>query len=102
MCNTVSMRNAQIIAEATKSNLKGPIIRINPYEIHVNDPNYIDEVYAGSSKTRDKYRWLKRFQSECAARSSVKCAVSDSCVKQLPCRFSEPYLMNSIAREGPL
>lgn len=47
-------------------NLKGPIIRINPFEIHIMDPEYIDQVYAGSIKIRDKYKWANRYTSECA------------------------------------
>ncbi|MCJ1465918.1 hypothetical protein MMC07_004537 [Pseudocyphellaria aurata] len=38
----------------------GPIIRINPHELHINDPEYIDEIYAGASRKRDKYRWISR------------------------------------------
>lgn len=36
---------------------QGPIIRINPYEIHINDPEYIDEIYVGSSRKTNKYPW---------------------------------------------
>jgi cytochrome P450 len=36
----------------------GPIIRISPHTIHINDPNYIDMVYAGPSKRRDKWRLI--------------------------------------------
>ncbi|KAB8213436.1 cytochrome P450 [Aspergillus novoparasiticus] len=32
----------------------GPIVRINPREIHINDPEYYDEIYAPSWKRRDK------------------------------------------------
>ncbi|KAL9609721.1 MAG: hypothetical protein Q9167_005529 [Letrouitia subvulpina] len=38
----------------------GPIVRINPHEIHINDPEFIDEIFAGPSKPRDKYRWISR------------------------------------------
>ena len=36
----------------------GPIIRINPYEIHIIDPEFIDELYVGSSKRKtDLWSW---------------------------------------------
>lgn len=39
----------------------GPIIRINPYEIHINDPYFYDELYVTGSKGKtDKWAWSVR------------------------------------------
>jgi hypothetical protein len=38
----------------------GPIIRISPFELHVSDPEFYDEVYASSAsnRKRNKYYWF--------------------------------------------
>lgn len=38
-------------------------MRINPHEVSINDPDYIDEIFTGATKKRDKFRWAQRFSS---------------------------------------
>lgn len=35
----------------------GPIIRISPYELHVDDPSFLKTLYASDGGRRDKYAW---------------------------------------------
>ncbi|OCT53733.1 Trichodiene oxygenase [Cladophialophora carrionii] len=36
----------------------GPILRINPEEVHINDADYYDQVYAGSTHKRNKWTFF--------------------------------------------
>lgn len=37
----------------------GPIIRINPFEVHISDPYYYDTIYASTARgeKQDKWEW---------------------------------------------
>ncbi|KAL8939846.1 MAG: hypothetical protein Q9216_003134 [Gyalolechia sp. 2 TL-2023] len=40
----------------------GPVVRISPYEVHIHDPEFIDQVYPGSAVRTEKYAWgMKMF-----------------------------------------
>ncbi len=52
----------------------GPIIRIDPYELHISDPAYYDELYASSAsgEKRNKWGWYtKQFGTPGAMFSTV-------------------------------
>ncbi|KAF7950062.1 hypothetical protein EAE96_007363 [Botrytis aclada] len=38
----------------------GPVVRINPHELHFNDPNFINDIFAGTQQRRDKFKWTPR------------------------------------------
>ena len=50
----------------------GPIIRISPAELHIRDSDYYEEIYAPSSKRRDKYQgWVNNSGAPTSGFSTV-------------------------------
>ncbi|KAL4808782.1 cytochrome P450 [Aspergillus unguis] len=51
----------------------GRIIRINPYEIHIQDPAFYSTLYTGATKKRHKWAWAARmFGNNTSAFSTVR------------------------------
>ncbi|MCJ1321263.1 hypothetical protein MMC15_006607 [Xylographa vitiligo] len=69
------VRGGQYIFHVRELHKKyGPIIRVNPYELHVSDPDFYDVLYASyaSGEKRDKYEWYtKMFGTPTAGFSTV-------------------------------
>jgi hypothetical protein len=54
-------QNQLVFSIITQTNIHlGPIIRITPDEIHINDVGFLDTIYAPASSQRDKYPYQLR------------------------------------------
>lgn len=50
----------------------GPIVRINPHEIHVSTPEFFNTIYSGGHTKRDKWGWaLKGFGIDFSVLSTI-------------------------------
>ncbi|EKG12713.1 Cytochrome P450 [Macrophomina phaseolina MS6] len=55
------VRNGQYTFEIRRMHeIYGPIVRISPHELHVNDPSYVDKLYVAGGKKRHKYEYFVR------------------------------------------
>jgi cytochrome P450 len=53
--------------------LRGPIVRINPDELHIKDSEYFDEIYTSSNRKRDKYaKWAKTGGSPSSTATTIE------------------------------
>lgn len=53
-----------IVSYLNTKHLQGPIVRITPHELHVADPNFYTEIYAGPTRRRDKDPRLVRLAGQ--------------------------------------
>ncbi|KAK0384864.1 hypothetical protein NLU13_7342 [Sarocladium strictum] len=67
-------RYGRVIAEMHKT--YGPLVRINPDELHCSDPYFADEVYAGSSRIRDRWQHQMNITAQGPASLSTASTIS--------------------------
>ena len=73
----------------------GPIIRINPFEVHIDDPDFYDEVYVvGSKRKSEQWSWTVSISLCLALLSSVACCLKSSyCLVRRLCRHDSTILL---------
>ncbi|KAI0401910.1 putative cytochrome P450 [Xylaria palmicola] len=67
------IRRGQFTFQIQKMHRKyGPIVRINPFELHIEDSSYWDELYTGH-KEYERYEWMSgRFGANTTTSSTVR------------------------------
>ncbi|KAM0230947.1 hypothetical protein ACHAP5_011223 [Fusarium lateritium] len=82
----------------------GPIVRINPYEVHINDANFYDEIYAnGPHRPRNKVRFMSThdesmFDSFKAETHRVRRAALSGSFSKQSIRALEPRILETISQ----
>ncbi|KAF5973498.1 trichodiene oxygenase [Fusarium bulbicola] len=80
----------------------GPIVRINPYEVHINDDTFYDEIYAsGPHHPRNKVRFMSThdesmFDSYAAETHRVRRAALSGSFSKQSIRALEPQILQTI------
>ncbi|RKL19410.1 hypothetical protein BFJ68_g3684 [Fusarium oxysporum] len=80
----------------------GPIVRINPYEVHINDDSFYDEIYAsGPHHPRNKIRFMSThdesmFDSYAAETHRVRRAALSGSFSKQSIRALEPQILQTI------
>ncbi|KAF5243380.1 hypothetical protein FANTH_8202 [Fusarium anthophilum] len=80
----------------------GPIVRINPYEVHINDDTFYDEIYAsGPHHPRNKVRFMSThdesmFDSYTAETHRVRRAALSGSFSKQSIRALEPQILQTI------
>lgn len=65
-------RSSSSILPSTQ-NLLGPIVRIRPDILHINDPEFIEKLYGTAGKRRDKYKVaINGFATKTAGLGTIK------------------------------
>lgn len=77
----------------------GPIIRITPSELHISQPDFYDEIYAGGGRRRDKW---ERFTRQFGIPESVFTTVSHEKHRMRRSALNPFFSMGSVRRLQPM
>lgn len=78
----------------------GPIVRINPYEVHISDPDFYDTLYAASNSNRkDRWSW---YTSGLGIPTSTLATVEQGLHRRRRAAMSPFFSKQSVAKLQPM